>query len=126
MKHKTFVTILYQSPSRIEPKFRSVFREFSLGHGRIDIIGRDTKGTLCLVEVKTRDSEIKQAKEQVKMYQRQLVKFLSLVGIQLPIRGIAISPNRKLDVGTRKSAPIPIMARPTEIPTTREIYGLIK
>jgi len=65
MKHKTLVNELYMNPNRIESKFRSLFKEFSIGHGRIDIIGKDTNGNLCLVEVKMKETEILSAKSQI-------------------------------------------------------------
>jgi hypothetical protein len=126
MRHKALVSYLYTNPYSIERHFRPLFKEFSLGHGRIDIIGRDKDGVLCLVEVKAKDEERHQAKRQVRAYQKQLLKFLGLVGINLSIRVLVATPNHIIDVGTRESAPQTLVTIPMEVPTSREIYGLKK
>lgn len=126
MKHKTFVSKLYQQPSMIEQRFRPLFKEFALGRGRIDIIGRDRKGILCLVEVKMRKSEVLQGLRQVEKYQRQLMKFLSLASLEVSLRAMVVTPDKKFDVGIKKSIPHMFLETPLEIPTTREVFGFQK
>lgn len=124
-KHKTMVNYFHAHPYKIEPRFRSIQKEFSLGHGRIDIIGRDKDGTLCLVEVKTRDSELMLGRRQVAKYQSQLANFLGLIGFKTKIRAIVVTPTEVLDVGMKKSIDAyPKIKMPSDIPTSREIFGL--
>lgn len=126
-KHKTIVNYFHMHPYKIESRFRSIQKEFSLGHGRIDLIGRDKDGTLCLVEVKTRDSELMQGKRQVAKYQSQLANFLGLIGVETKIRAIVVTPTEVVDVGMKKSTDAyPKIKMPSDIPTSREIFGLKK
>ena len=126
-KHKTMVNYFHLHPYKIEPRFRAIQKEFSLGHGRIDIIGRDKDGTLCLVEVKTRDSELIRGKRQVAKYQSQLANFLGLIGFKTKIRAIVVTPTEIVDVGTKKSTDgYSKIKMPSDIPTSREIFGLKK
>ena len=125
MKHKSLVNHFYTKPYKIERRFRMLQKEFSLGHGRIDIVGKDREGNICLVEVKTRDSEIPLGKRQIRKYQAQLANFLSLVGVEMVIRGIVVTPTKVISVGTIKSfVPQPKIKVPLDIPTSREIFGL--
>jgi len=126
LKHKTFVNYLYENPYMIERRFRPLFKEFPLGRGKVDIIGKDKDGVLCLVEVKTRDSERLKGERQVKSYQRQLLRFLSLAGVKLSIRGIVVTPKTVVDVGTKTSNPVPQLRMPIDVPTSRELFGLKK
>jgi len=99
-------------------------KEFSLGHGRIDLVGKDREGNICLAEVKTRDSEIPLGKRQIRKYQAQLANFLSLVGVEMVIRGIVVTPTKVISVGTIKSfVPQPKIKVPLDIPTSREIFA---
>ena len=123
MNHKTLVRYLYSNTYKIERHLQPLLKEFSLGHGRIDIICRDINGTLCLIEVKVHDSELSLGERQVKTYQQQLLKFLSLIGIELSIRALVVTPNKVSDVGTKKSTPTLAISIPTEIPTSRELFG---
>ena len=125
LKHKSLVNYFYTKPYKIERRFRTLQKEFSLGHGRIDIIGKDRDDNICLVEVKTRDSEISLGKRQIRKYQSQLADFLSLIGVKTVIRGIVVTPTKVIDVGTKKSfVPQPKIKIPLDIPTSREIFGL--
>jgi hypothetical protein len=119
------VNYFFNHPYKIEPRFRTLRKEFSLGNGRIDIIGRDKDAVVSLIEIKTRDSEICSGKRQVKNYQSMLIDFLGLIGVEQKIRGIVITPTRVEDVGIKKSKIIqPRFRLPLDIPTTREIFGL--
>src|SRR3989304_6124362 len=93
MKHGSFVNRLCSDPSKIEPKFRIMLKEFSFGHGRIDIIGRDSEGHFCLVEVKMRNSEVLSAKGQIRRYQTQLLRFLEMINIEMSIRALIVTPS---------------------------------
>ena len=125
MKHKSLVNFFCREPDKIEPRFRVLHKEFSLGKGRIDIIGRDKDGNFCVVEVKTRDSEIHSGKRQTRKYQLQLAKLLSSIGVERTIRGIVVTPTKVIDVGIAKSfVPQPKIKMPLDIPTSREIFGL--
>ncbi|NIW50876.1 MAG: DUF91 domain-containing protein [Candidatus Korarchaeota archaeon] len=125
MKHKSLVNFFCREPDKIEPRFRVLQKEFSLGRGRIDIIGRDKDGNICLVEIKTHDSEIPSGKKQIRNYQSQLAKFLSLIDLEKKIRGIVVTPTKVIDVATIKSfVPQPKIKVPLNIPTSREIFGL--
>ena len=123
MKHRAFVNQLFYQPGRIEHHFRSILKEFSLGHGRIDLIGRDLNGVLCLVEVKTKDGELAFAQRQIQKYRNELIKFLAIAGIKLSIRALLVTPNKTIDIGVKTSKP-PLVSISTEIPTSREVFGL--
>jgi RecB family endonuclease NucS len=125
LKHKSLVNYFSTNPYKIEPRFRTLQKEFSLGHGRIDIIGKDRNGNICLVEVKTRDSEIPLGKRQLRKYQSKLANFLRLIHVETVIRGIVVTPTKVIDVETIKSfVPQPRIKVPLDIPTSREIFGL--
>lgn len=125
MRHKDFVNELYSNPSKIEPAFRSIFKEFSVGHGRIDLVGKDRNGNLCLVEVKLKDKEIPSARVQIRKYRSQLLQFLKLAGVELTIRAIVVTPAKVIDLGTRKSKMVATVGEiPIDFPTSREIFGL--
>jgi RecB family endonuclease NucS len=126
VKHKSLVNLLYGNPFKIEKYFQPLVKEFAFGHGRIDIIGRDRNAVLCLVEVKVHNSEIPQGKKQVMQYQTQLVHFLSLAGIKISIRGIVVTSEKIVDVGIKKATPVHAVRIPTDIPTSREIFGFKK
>lgn len=124
-KHKTLVNYLHSHPFKIEPGFRSRKKEFSFGRGRIDIVGLDRNGDICLVEVKTHDKEILLGKRQIAKYQSQLADFLGLIGVERLIRGIIVTPTKAIDVGPRKSfVAQPKVKIPLDAPTSREIFGL--
>jgi len=125
LKHKVLVNSFCMNPDKIKQRFRVLQKEFSLGHGRIDIIGKDDDGTICLVEVKTLNREIPLGKRQIGKYQSQLANFLGLIGFETKIRGIVATPTKVINVGTKKSfVPQPKMKIPLDIPTSREIFGL--
>ena len=125
LKHKSLVNYFYTKPYKLERHFRPLQKEFSLGHGRLDIIGKDKDGCVCLVEVKTRDSDIPSGKRQIRGYQSQLANFLGLIGFQTEIRAIVATPNKVVDVGRKKSfVPQPKTKMSLDIPTSREIFGL--
>jgi hypothetical protein len=125
LKHDVFVKELYFNPNKIEKNFRVLFKEFSIGRGRIDIIGRDGNGNLCLVEVKMKNKEINSAKNQIRKYQYQLLDFLQIIGINLTIRAMIVTPFTVVDLGVRKrDTAYTIQKIPMNLPTSREIFGL--
>ena len=73
------------NPSLIEKGAVLVSREVSTPHGRIDVILRDKKGSLILVEVKRSTAEIS-AVYQLKRY----VEYYSNLGIN--VKGVIASP----------------------------------
>lgn len=124
-KHKLLVNYFCRKPYKIEPRFRVLQKEFSLGHGRIDVIGKDRGDNICLVEVKTHNLEIPSGEKQIRNYRSQLAKFLGLIGVEKAIRGIVVTPTKVVDVGTIKSfVPQPKIKVPPNIPTSREVFGL--
>ncbi len=125
MKHNMFLNEVYANPDRIEKNFRVLLKEYSIGRGRIDIIGKDKTGNLCLVKVKMRDSEINSAKNQIRRYQSQLIRLLEMISVSLTIRAIIVTPFKVVDLGVKKVNNTCIMQEvPTDIPTSREIFGL--
>ena len=126
MKHKDLVNFYLSHPCEIEEGFRAISKEFGLGNGRIDIVGIDKERNLCLVEVKTRKTSIRD-ELQVKHYRRIFLRLFRLLGINKTVRAIVIGPNQIKDLGKTKS--INRMKhyniKPVKgIPTSREIYGL--
>lgn len=125
MDHKSLIDYFYANPWEIESHFIILKKEFGLGDGRIDIIGRDKHRTICLVEIKTRDSEIKQGTRQMKRYIFQLTRFLGLLGFRTKIRGLVITRNSFVDVGTKESLEYLRRSKTDlDIPTSRKVYGL--
>jgi RecB family endonuclease NucS len=108
----------------IEQGFRVVDTEFYLGHGRVDIIGRDKVGVLTIVEVKSTKYGLAAGKKQVEVYRRHFLRLLSYAGINIPVRAIVISPEQVVTLeaktefdGYQRSQELP------SLPTSREIYG---
>jgi hypothetical protein len=125
MRHGAFVNELYSNPDKIEKNFRVLFKEYSVGRGRIDIIGKDKNGNLCLVEVKMRNSEINSAKNQIRRYRSQLLRLLGIISVDLTIRAIIVTPFKVVDLGIKKVNTTHMMKElPRDIPTSREIFGL--
>jgi RecB family endonuclease NucS len=125
MKHDAFVNELYSNPGKIEKNFKVLFKEYSFGRGRIDIIGKDKNGNLCLVEVKMKNSEINSAKNQIRRYRSQLLRFLEIISVSLNIRAIIVTPFEVVDLGTKKVDTAYMMQElPRDIPTSQEIFGL--
>lgn len=125
MRHDAFVDQLYSNPDKIEKNFRVLVKEYSVGRGRIDIIGKDKNGNLCLVEVKMRNSEINSAKNQIRRYRSQLLRLLWITSVDLAIRAIIVTPFEVVDLGIKKVDIAYMMKElPRDIPTSREIFGL--
>ena len=126
MAHKSVIIEICNNPQKIEQGFRVFSTEFSLGHGRIDIVGRDRNRVLCLIEAKVHNGEIPKGERQIKQYREQLLKLLEYAGVQLPIRIFVVTPKRTVDLGVKMSFPIAPSEVSSDIPLSHEIFGLKK
>jgi hypothetical protein len=126
MTHKSLITEICNNPQKIEHGFRVFSTEFSLGHGRIDIVGMDKNRVLCLVEAKVHNGEIPQGEKQIKQYREQMLKLLEYAGVSLSIRIFVVTLKRTVDLGVKTSVPIAPPKVSSSIPLSREIFGLKK
>lgn len=102
MKHKDLINFYFSNPWEIEEGFRPIFKEFSIGHGRVDIIGVDKDRNLCLVEVKTRRTFL-QDENQVRRYRSSFHNLFRILGLDTPVRAIVVAPEQIKDLGKSKS-----------------------
>jgi len=125
MKHKDLIDFYFSHPWEIEEGFRPIFKEFGIGHGRVDIIGVDKDRNLCLVEVKTRRSI--QDENQVRHYRSSFHNLFRILGLNTAIRAIIVAPEQVKDLGKTKTIfgmeGVKIK-RINDIPTSHELYGL--
>ncbi len=85
--------MIFENPELIEPGFKPLFREKDIGHGIVDILGRDSGGNLVVLELKRRRAEL-HAVSQLKRYVEALKK-------EHPnVRGILVAPS--LTSGAKK------------------------
>ncbi|WP_088855407.1 endonuclease NucS [Thermococcus siculi] len=85
--------MIFNNPGLIEPGFRPLFREKDIGHGIVDILGRDESGNLVVLELKRRKADL-HAVSQLKRYVEALKKEYGRV------RGILVAPS--LTSGAKK------------------------
>jgi len=125
MKHKDLVDFYFVHPEKIEKGFRTAFKELGIGHGRVDIVGVDKNRNLCVVEVKTKATSLKD-EIQVRHYRSCFINLFKMLGINRAVRAIVVTPHQTKDLGTTKGfyrAAVPrTMSR--AIPTSRQIFGL--
>ncbi|WP_088853457.1 endonuclease NucS [Thermococcus pacificus] len=85
--------MIFENPELIEPGFKPLFREKDIGHGIVDILGRDESGNLVVLELKRRKADL-HAVSQLKRYVEALKK-------EHPdVRGILVAPS--LTSGAKK------------------------
>ncbi|NJE05499.1 DUF91 domain-containing protein [Thermococcus sp. M36] len=78
--------MIFRNPELIEPGFKPLFREKQIGHGIVDILGRDKDGNLVVLELKRRKADL-HAVSQLKRYVEALMK-------EHPkVRGILVAPS---------------------------------
>jgi RecB family endonuclease NucS len=85
--------MIFNNPELIEPGFKPLFREKDIGHGIVDILGRDEDGNLVVLELKRRKADL-HAVSQLKRYVEALKKEHGSV------RGILVAPS--LTSGARR------------------------
>ncbi len=86
--------MIFETPELIEPGFKPLFREKDIGHGIVDILGRDASGNLVVLELKRRRAEL-HAVSQLKRYVEALREEHGE-----SVRGILVAPS--LTSGARK------------------------
>jgi len=86
--------LIFENPALIEPGFKPLFREKDIGHGIVDILGRDASGNLVVLELKRRRAEL-HAVSQLKRYVEALRDEHGG-----DVRGILVAPS--LTSGARK------------------------
>jgi len=80
------VDMVFDNPHLVEPGFKPLFKEKDIGHGIVDLLGRDSKGNLVVLEFKRRRADL-HAVSQLKRY----VEALSMNGSS--VRGILVAPS---------------------------------
>ncbi|ASJ13479.1 hypothetical protein A3L14_00135 [Thermococcus thioreducens] len=85
--------MVFRNPELIEPGFKPLFREKQIGHGIVDILGRDRDGNLVVLELKRRKADL-HAVSQLKRYVEALKREHETV------RGILVAPS--LTAGAKK------------------------
>ncbi len=86
--------MIFENPELIEPGFKPLFREKDIGHGIVDILGRDSGGNLVVLELKRRRAEL-HAVSQLKRYVEALREEHGE-----SVRGILVAPS--LTSGAKK------------------------
>lgn len=86
--------MIFENPELIEPGFKPLFREKDIGHGIVDILGRDSCGNLVVLELKRRRAEL-HAVSQLKRYVEALREEHGE-----SVRGILVAPS--LTSGAKK------------------------
>ena len=69
--HASAVKLYYQDPQAIEKGMKGIGYEVGVFRGRIDLILRDNKRRLCLVDITSKDTH-KRKKEQLRRYRKNL------------------------------------------------------
>ncbi|ASJ05816.1 hypothetical protein A3L01_09090 [Thermococcus barossii] len=85
--------MIFNNPELIEPGFKPLFREKQIGHGIVDILGRDRDGNLVVLELKRRKADL-HAVSQLKRYVEALTREHG------DVRGILVAPS--LTSGAKK------------------------
>jgi len=85
--------MIFRNPDIIEPGFKPLFREKQIGHGIVDILGRDNDGNIVVLELKRRKADL-HAVSQLKRYVEALKREHGTV------RGILVAPS--LTSGAKK------------------------
>ncbi|NJE85442.1 DUF91 domain-containing protein [Thermococcus sp. CX2] len=85
--------MIFKNPELIEEGFKPLFREKPIGHGIVDILGKDKNGNLVVLELKRRKADL-HAVSQLKRY----VEALKLE--HGSVRGILVAPS--LTSGAKK------------------------
>ncbi|ASJ11322.1 hypothetical protein A3L12_04765 [Thermococcus sp. P6] len=85
--------MIFENPGVIEPGFKPLFREKPVGHGIVDILGKDRHGNLVVLELKRRKADL-HAVSQLKRYVEALKKE------DENVRGILVAPS--LTSGARR------------------------
>ena len=85
--------MIFNNPELIEPGFKPLFREKQIGHGIVDILGRDKDGNLVVLELKRRKADL-HAVSQLKRYVEALTREHG------DVRGILVAPS--LTSGAKK------------------------
>ncbi|MGZ7160132.1 MAG: endonuclease NucS [Methanobacterium sp.] len=79
-------TMIFKNPEIIEKGFRPTSREYSVSGGFIDILGKDSKGDLMVLELKSRRAGVNAVK-QLKKYLDDFKEHKNFV------RGILVAPS---------------------------------
>jgi len=124
-KHKQLLDYYFEHPEEIEEGFKSLFKEFGVGKGRVDLVGIDKNKNLCLVEIKTSDKTWQNPEKQIARYRNQLKQLLYYMRVNRSVRAIASTPSRRIDLGASSVKHEGYITKSHKgIPTSREIYGL--
>ena len=94
LSHKDWIDFYELEPSKIESGMRIVYREFSIKHNRIDLVGKDKDQITCLIEVELSGS-LPFMKRRMKQYRLFIRTFLMILGLPMPkLRCLGIFPRK--------------------------------
>ncbi|MDR2545572.1 MAG: endonuclease NucS [Methanobrevibacter sp.] len=89
--------MIMKHPNMIEEGFKPVNREYATEHGFIDILGKDKKGNLMVLELKSRKAGVngvKQLKRYLIDFENNQDSYLKDSGIKMKkVRGIIVAPS---------------------------------
>ncbi|MDR1818947.1 MAG: endonuclease NucS [Methanobrevibacter sp.] len=89
--------MIMKHPNMIEEGFKPVNREYATEHGFIDILGKDKKGNLMVLELKSRKAGVngvKQLKRYLTDFENNQDSYLKDSGIEMKkVRGILVAPS---------------------------------
>ena len=85
--------LIFRRPDLIEPGFKPLYREKTIKHGIVDVLGRDREGNLVVLELKRRKADLHAVS--------QLKRYVEALKMEHPnVRGILVAPS--LTSGARK------------------------
>ncbi len=114
---------LFKFPEEVEEGVRLYYREFGFGKGRVDLVGIDKDGNLCIVEVKIRKPNRKILGKQLRKYYVPLRHLFGLMDLDKNIRLFLATPKGIEHLYDIKPSKPDYTGSVKGIPTSREIYG---
>lgn len=122
-KHDEIIEHLLIHPEEIEEGVKLYYRELGFGKGRVDLIGVDKDGNLCIVEVKIRRPNREKLGKQLQNYYSPIKLLFGVMGIDKKIRMFLATPKGVEHLYDIKPFKHEYIGRRGAIPTARELYG---
>lgn len=123
IKHKEMIDHLFKFPDEVEEGVKLYYSEFGFGRGRVDLVGVDKEGNLCIVEVKIRKPNRKTLGKQLRKYYVPLRRLFGMMGVDKNIRMFLATPKGVEHLYDIKPSKPDYVGSRQGIPTAREIYG---
>ena len=123
VKHTEMINHCMMYPEEIEAGLKLYYKEIGMGRGRVDLVGVDKDGNLCIIEVKTKKPKPETLGIQLQKYYAPFRLLLGLMGVTKKIRFFLVTPKEITYLySVTPSLPDNVGNR-TKIPSSREIYG---